>query len=109
MLVSKVFSRAAQATLNFIENQQRAGGLGQIARGLQKFRAEGANAAFPLNGLQANGANTAIKLALEICHIVKGDEAHAGHHGSEGLAVLLLSGGRERAERPPVKRIFQSQ
>ena len=74
MLVGEILPGASQAALNFVEDQQRSGAVAELSRGLQKFRAERTDSAFALNRLQANGADAAIKLALQIVNIIEADE-----------------------------------
>src|SRR6185312_11553900 len=71
MLVSKVFAGAPKAALDLIEKQQRAGLFGHLSRRLQKLAAERTNSALALNCLQANGANAAIELPLEIIDVIE--------------------------------------
>src|SRR5438067_13659720 len=70
MLIGEVFRSASETTLDLVEHQQCAGFLRQLTRKLQEFRSHGANPAFALNGLNANGADASIKLPLQISDII---------------------------------------
>ena len=65
--------------------------------------------AFSLNGLQTNGADAAIKLPLEIVHVVEGDKSNSGDQRRKRVPIFLLSSGRQRTEGATVKRILQGQ
>ena len=108
VLVGKPASGAAQAALDFVENQQRATALGQLARGLQKFRADRIDAALALNRFQTNGADAAIELALQIVDVVEANETDAGQQRRKGMAILRLSGGGQRSKGAAVEGIFES-
>src|SRR6266404_6731204 len=62
MLIGKIFSRAAQPALNFVENQQRSRLLGEFAGQLQKLGTHRADSALALNCLHADSTDTAIEL-----------------------------------------------
>ena len=89
LLVSEPLAGASQAALDFIEDQERAGFLREFARGLQKLRAYGIDSAFALNRLQANRADAAIELALQIFDIVKAYEAHARKQAAQTDGDIL--------------------
>src|SRR2546426_12474834 len=93
MLISKISPGSPQATLNFIENQQRSGRLAQLPRQLKEFLAEWPDSAFALNCLQANGTHAAIELPLQILCVVERDKTHARHQRREWMPVFLLPGG----------------
>ena len=95
--------------MDFVENQQRAGAIAELPRGLQKFRTQRTDAAFALNGLETNGANAAIKLALEIVNVVESDEPDSRHQRRERMPIFFLSSGGQRAKGAAVKRILQRQ
>src|SRR4051812_13332886 len=78
MLIRKVFPRSPKATLNLIKQKQCAGFLGQLTRQLQKLVTHWTNSALALNRLNANSADAAIELPLQIFHIIKCDEVHSG-------------------------------
>src|SRR5438034_11309251 len=93
MLISKISPGSPQATLKFIENQQRSGALAQLPRQLKEFLAEWPDSAFALNCLQANGTHAAIELPLQILCVVERDKTHARHQRREWMPVFLLPGG----------------
>src|SRR5438128_10509047 len=66
MLISKISPGSPQPTLNFIENQQRAGALAQLPRQLQEFLAQGPDSALALNCLQTNRTHAAAKFPLQL-------------------------------------------
>src|SRR5580700_9964965 len=109
MLVRKVAAGPAKATLDFIQNEQRAVRLGKLARGPEEFWGKRVNATFPLDCLQTHGAYTTVEVPLQVINIVQGDERHARHQRGKRLAILRLPGGCESAERPSMKRIVQRQ
>ncbi len=86
VLIGEHLSRTAKAALDFVEDQRRAGFLGQRPRGFQKLAAGGMDAAFSLHGFNADRAHLGIELLLEIRNIVEAHEADAGHDGREWLA-----------------------
>ena len=74
VLIGEHLSGAAEAALNLVEDQRRAGFFGQCPRGFQKLAADGTNAAFALYGFNADGAHLRIELLLEIGNIVEAHE-----------------------------------
>src|SRR5438477_11905505 len=109
MLIGKIAPGAAQPTLDFVENQQRSGPVAQLPGGLQELGAEWPDSALALNRLQANGADAAIKLPLQIVNVVKRNEPHARNQRRKGMPIFFLPGRGQRAEGASVKRIFQRQ
>ena len=109
MLVGEILSGTAQSALDFVENQQRSGALAQLPRGLQKFRTERTDSAFALNGLQANGADAAIKLPLEIVDIVEADKPDSRHQRRKRMPIFFLPRGGQRAKGAAMKGILQRQ
>src|SRR5207302_1273278 len=74
MLIGEIVSGAAEATLDFIHQQQRARFCRQIARQLEEFLSYGINSAFALDCLHADSAHAAIELAFEVGYVVERDE-----------------------------------
>src|SRR5437667_5256082 len=91
MLISKISPGSPQATLNFIENQQRSGALAQLPRQLKEFLAQRPDSALTLNGLKANCAHAAIELSFQIRCVVKSDETDARNQRRKRVTVFLLS------------------
>ena len=75
----------------------------------EKFRTERTNSAFPLNRLQANGADAAIKLPLEVFNVVESDKADSGHERSKRMTIFFLPRGGQRTEGTAMKGILQRQ
>src|SRR5438309_10552571 len=109
MLISKISPGSPQATLNFIENQQRSGALAQLPRQLQEFLAQGPDSALALDRLQANGTHAAIKLPFQILGVAKCDEADARNQRRKRVTILFLSRGCQRTKGASMKRILQRQ
>src|SRR5438270_12692431 len=109
MLISKRSPGSPQATLNFIENQQRSGALAQLPRQLQEFLAQRPDSALTLNGLKANCAHAAIELSFQIRCVVKSDETDARNQRRKRVTILFLSRGCQRTKGASMKRILQRQ
>ena len=109
MLIRAPLAGAAHAGLNLIDNQQRAGGVGQRARLGEELLRERANAAFALDGFDENGADFVGKFRAQIGDIVEAHELDAGNHGRERLAVLRLVRGRHGAEGAAVEALLERQ
>src|SRR5206468_1387290 len=105
MLISKISPGSPQATLNFIENQQRSGALAQLPRQLQEFLAQRPDSALTLNGLKANCAHAAIELSFQIRCVVKSDETDARNQRRKRVTVFLLSSRCQCAESAATKTI----
>ena len=84
MLIGEVLPGAAQPALDFVENQQRAGAIAQLSRSLQELRAERPDSALALNRLQANGADAAIKLPLQVVDVIEPTKPTPGTSGANG-------------------------
>ena len=57
MLVGAPLAGAAHAGLDFVEEQESAGGVAQFARGLQELGRDGVDAAFALQDFDADAAD----------------------------------------------------
>ena len=81
MLVGEQLAGAAQAGLNLVGDEQRAGGVGEVARGLEKLARDGTDAALALNGLDEDGADFGGEFRAEVVDVVEADEFDARHTG----------------------------
>src|ERR1700722_14240108 len=109
VLVGKIISRAPQATLNLVKDQQRAIALRQLPCEQQEFRAHRTDSTFTLNCLQADCTNSRVELGSQILNIVKSNEANSRQQGNERIAIFRLTGGRQRTKRASMKRIVEGE
>src|ERR1039457_3255144 len=84
VLVGKVASGAAEATLNLVEHEQRAALFGQARGEFKKLFVDRTNPSLSLNRLDAHGADAGIKLSLQVVEVIELYESHAGHQRNEG-------------------------
>jgi len=106
MLVGEHLPGTAKAALNFVENQDRAGFLGQRPRGFQELATDGMDATLSLHGFNAESAHLGIELLLEIGNVIEAHEADAGHHGREWLTVFDGVRGCHGTESSSVERLL---
>src|SRR5258708_7419293 len=109
VLISKVASGAAEATLNLIEHEQCAALFGQARSELEKLRIDWTNPAFTLNGLDTHGTNAGIKFSLQVVEVIELDESHTRHKRNERSSIFRLTRGGERAEGTSMKRVFHGK
>ena len=109
MLIGAPLAGAAHAGLDLIDDEQRAGGVGESAGFCEELLGEGTNAALALNGFNKNGADLGGEFGAQIGYVVEADEVHAGNDGCEGLAVLILIGGGDGTEGAAVKALLEGE
>ncbi len=109
VLIGAPLAGAAHAGLNFIDDQQRAGGAGQRARLGKELLRQRANAALALDGFDQNGADFVRKFGAQIGNIVEAHELDAGNDRPERLAILGLVGGRDGAEGAAVEALLERE
>src|SRR5437763_10632823 len=109
MLIAKPASRAAQAALDLVGDQQRVVLLRQLVCYFRKLLADWTDAAFPLHELKANAAHGGVELAFQVGNIIKFYELDARHYGCKWRAVFFLVRGGHCAKRAAVKGMFQCQ
>src|SRR6267378_2354633 len=106
VLISKVASGAAEATLNLIEQDQRATFLRQARGKFEKIRIDWTNPTLSLNGLDTHGTNAGIKFSLQVVEVIELDEAYTRHERNKWSPIFRLASGGERAEGASMKRIL---
>src|SRR6267154_4545272 len=109
MLVGEEESGAAKAALNFIEDEECAVPLGELAGAGKKFLADRTNAALALNCLDAKGTDRGVKLAFQIFYVVESNERNARNQRLERIAIFGLPCGREGAESASVERAVEGE
>src|SRR2546422_7495487 len=106
-MARKPLAGPAKAALNLVHDQRRAFLFRQLtSRPIEVF-GNGPNPALALNGLDQDGTDVIRQLAFEIFGIIEFHEVESGNQRFELLTILLLSSCRQRAERPPVKRLIE--
>src|SRR6185312_14036398 len=90
VLVSRPLAGAAHAGLDFVEEQQRAGGVAQFASGGEKLLRAEVDAALALDHFESDSAHVSGERGAQCGGVVEGNELDVGHNGSEGRAVLLF-------------------
>ncbi len=109
VLVGKVASGAPEAALNLVEHEQCAALFGQVRGKVKKFPIDRTNPAFSLNSLDAHGTNAGIKFSSQVVQVIELDESDARHERNERSSIFRLTGGGQRAESAPMKRIFHGK
>ena len=109
VLIGAPLAGAAHAGLNFIDDEQRAGGAGEGAGFGEELLREGTNAAFALDGFDEDGADFVGEFGAQIGNVVEADELDAGNDGAKGLAVLGLVGGGHGAEGAAVEALLEGE
>src|ERR1700677_2587915 len=109
MLIGKMAPGAAQAALNLVKNEQRTALFGQSRGEVEKFFINRTDPSFTLNRLNADRADTGIKLSLEIVEVVELYEGHAGQQWNKRSTIFRLTGRSQRTEGASVKRIIHRQ
>ena len=67
------------------------------------------DAAFALDGLEADAADFGGEFGAEVGYIVEADEFDAGHYGHEGFAVFVLRGGCNGAHGAAVEAVVEGE
>ena len=107
-LIGEVRSGAADAALDFVEDQQRVVPIGQLARLAHVLGGHRKNAAFALHQFEHDGRGACrTPVASSAVDVVAGDEVNAGEERFEIAAVFFLAGDGEGAEGAAVERIFE--
>ena len=109
VLVGEPFAGSAEAALDLVGEQEGAGGVAEFACGGEELSRDGVDAALALDGLDADGADFVGEFCAEVGYVVEADEFDAGHDGFEGLAILLLVRGGDRAHGAAVEAVFEGE
>src|ERR1035437_10078312 len=109
VLVGKMASGAAEATLNLVEHEQRAALLGQARGEFEKFLIDRANPAFSLDGLDAHSADSGIEFPLQVVEVVELDETHTGQWRNKRSSILRLTGSSQRAKSASMKGVVHGE
>src|SRR5581483_4476677 len=100
---------AAQATLNFVANQQRTILRGQLAGAAIKLFGDGLDSTFTLNGFKHDAADIVGEFPLQVLNIVELDKIETRDDRFERIPVFLLPRRRQSTVGSAVERIFESQ
>src|SRR5437899_1284809 len=106
-LITEEAAGAAEATLNFIGDQQGAVLGGGRASAIPEFFADRIDPPFALNGFNENAANGIVEFRLEIGNVVETNKFGARDNRCEGQAIFFRSGDADGAKRPAMERIFK--
>ena len=109
VLVGEPLAGAAHAGLDLVGEQQRSGGVAEVACCGEELLRDGTDAAFALDGFDADGADVGGEFGAQIGDVVEADELDAGHDGREGLAVLRLVRGRDGAQGAAVEAVLERE
>src|SRR5215472_9441271 len=82
---------------------------GESAGAVPKSFVDGVNAALALNGFDQDGTNRVVELGFKISEVVEADEFDSGNDRRKRQAVFFRGCDADGAERPPMKRIFESE
>jgi DNA-binding transcriptional LysR family regulator len=102
-LISEIFPGAAQPGLRFIDHQECAGGLGQVARPAQETALERMNSSLTQDGLKDHGGGFPGYGAFQRRIIVGRDERDRRAERFERAPQLRLTGERQGRVCPAVK------
>ena len=106
-LIGEVLAHAADAALDFIEDQQRIVAVGQFARLADVFDGHREDAALALDQFDDNARGAFVDNLLQRDLVVGRNKARAGEQRLKIAAIFLLAGDGEGAQRASVKRIVQ--
>src|ERR1700723_1930433 len=109
VLVGEPFSGAAYTALNFVGEEEGAGGVAELASGGEELLCDRVNAAFALNSLDADGTDFVGEFCAQIVYVVEADELYVGHDGGEGLAIFFLVRGCDRTHGASVEAVFEGE
>jgi hypothetical protein len=108
LLAGEEGARASHAGLHFIQQQQRAGLLGDAPEAGQKAGRGRQNATFPLYRLHDDGGQVRTHRSLHRPEVPIGQMRDAAVVRAESLAVLGATGHGQRAQGATVERFFES-
>ena len=100
-------SCSPEAALDLVEDQNRAGAIGDASRRCEVFVRQRDDAALPHHRLENDRVRVPIDGRFKRGDIVRRNERHAGHERLEWSAIGGVSRQRQRAERPSVKALLQ--
>ncbi len=106
-LVGEPVPGAAEAALHFVEDQQQAVLVGQLAEAGQEAVGRNPHAAFALDRLDHDGGRLVVDQPRDGVEIAERGVDEAGHQRAEALVVLGLGRGGERAERAAVEAALE--
>lgn len=104
-LMGEQFAGAGNAALHFVQNQQQAMLVGQGAQARQELHARRADAAFALDRLHHEGANTVVDGRFGSGEIIKRHHLEPVRQRLETLAQLFLIGGGNRRHGAAMKSV----
>ncbi len=107
VLIGEQVAGAPHAGLHFVEDQQRAvlvGELAQLAQGLVRRHP---HAPLALDGLDQDGGGGRADHALDRRDVAERHLVEALDHRSEAVEIFLLAAGRERRQRAAMERALE--
>ena len=107
MFVREELAGARDAALDLVEDQQRAGFVGERAQAGQEFVARGADAALALDRFEQEAADVRTHGSAHRRQIAEGEHGEAIEQRGEPVAQLGLIGGADRAERAAVEGVAE--
>src|SRR5258708_10703388 len=108
-LITEEAAGAAEATLNFIGDQQGAVLGGDCTSAIPEFFADWIDPPFALNGFKENSANGIVEFRFKIGDVVETHEFRARNNGREGQPVFFSGGDAESAEGPAMEGMFKRE
>ena len=106
-LIGEQFAGAADAGLHFVEDQQQAALVAELAQRSQKFRRHHAHAALAHHRLDDDAGGRIGDRALDGIEIAERHLVEAFHDRPEAFEIFFLAAGGERRERAPVERALE--
>ena len=107
VLIGAPGAGAAHAGLNFVAEEERAGGVAEFASGVEEGLRAKVDAAFALDDFEGNGADFGRERGAESGDVVERDELYIGHDGREGETVFFLVRGCDGAHGSTVEAVFE--
>ncbi len=113
VLEAEPLAGASEAALDLVGDEEGAGGVAELAGGLEELGGDGVDAALALDGLDEDGADVGsgagAEFGAEVFDVVEADEVDVGHDGREGGAVGKLLGGGDRAHGAAVEAVLEGK
>ncbi len=98
---------AADAALDFVEDEQQAVLVAEFAQALQRLGRHGADAALALDRLDQDRGGLGRDRLFGGIEVVEGDLVEAVGLGAEAFEVLLLAAGSDSRERAAMERALE--
>ena len=102
------FARAADTCLHFVEHQQEAVLIAELAQAFETLRRHGADAALALDRLDQDRARLRTNGLFQSLMIAEGHLIKAVNGRAEAFEIFLVAAGRDGRQRAPVEGPFKS-